>query len=74
LTAIAAACGYPETHVVCDPRELGRILSKKKGHLIFVRAMIKPGTMADLPRPAVSPAEVTHRMRAHIRKISKAIH
>lgn len=74
LTAIAAACGYPETHVVCDPRELGRILSKKQGHLIFVRAMIEPGTMADLPRPAVSPAEVTQRMRAHIRKISKAVH
>jgi phosphonopyruvate decarboxylase len=71
LVAIAAACGYPETRVVYDPQELGRILSEKPDHLIFVRAMIKPGVMADLPRPAISPAEVTRRIRAHIREIGE---
>jgi phosphonopyruvate decarboxylase len=70
LAAIAGACGYPKTRVVYDPKELGRILSEESEHLIFIRAMIKPGVMANLPRPATSPAEVTRRIRSYIRKIA----
>lgn len=71
LETIAGACGYPETRTVYDPKELGHILSEESDHLIFIRAMIKPGVMADLPRPALSPAEVTRRIRSHIRKIAR---
>jgi phosphonopyruvate decarboxylase len=71
LTSIAGACGYAETCMVYDPKELGGVLSKESDRLIFIRAMIKPGVMAHLPRPSISPAEVTRRIRSHIRKIAQ---
>jgi phosphonopyruvate decarboxylase len=70
LSAIATACGYPETRVVYDPTELARVLSAKSDRLIFVRAMIKPGASDDLPRQAISPAEATRRIRGHIRSVA----
>jgi phosphonopyruvate decarboxylase len=70
LSAIATACGYPETRVVYDPTELARVLSAKSDRLIFVRAMIKPGASDDLPRPAISPADATRRIRGHIRSVA----
>ena len=68
LLAVAGGCGYPETCVVYDSKELGRVLSKESDHLIFIRAIVKPGVMANLPRPGILPAEVTQRIRSHIRK------
>jgi phosphonopyruvate decarboxylase len=70
LVAVAGACGYPETRVVYDSEELGDVLSKESDHLIFIRAIIKPGVIADLPRPEILPAEVTQRIRSHIRKLA----
>ena len=70
LSAIATACGYPETRVVYDPTELARVLSAKSDRLIFVRAMIEPGASDDLPRPAISPADATRRIRGHIRSVA----
>jgi phosphonopyruvate decarboxylase len=71
LATIAGACGYPETRIVYDPGQLRRLLSEVSDHLIFVRAMIKPGAMPDLPRPALSPADVTRRIRSYISSIAR---
>ena len=43
---------------------------QSQDRLIFVRAMIKPGASYDLPRPAISPADATRRIRGHIRSVA----
>ena len=71
LAGVAAACGYPRTHVVLDPEELREIVTASIGQLTFVRAMITPGTIENLPRPNTPPAEITKRFCAHIRELGK---
>jgi phosphonopyruvate decarboxylase len=72
LGAIAAACGYPQTCVVFEPEELYQVVAANARELRFVRAMIAPGTMKNLPRPKTPPPEATERFRAHIRELTKA--
>ena len=71
LALVAAACGYPRTHVVLDPEELREVVATQTRQLTFVRALIKPGTMKNLPRPNTPPAEITKRFSAHIRELAK---
>jgi phosphonopyruvate decarboxylase len=63
---IAAACGYRTT---IDTHELGAIstwldLPPEDGPR-FARLLIRPGTPADLPRPAITPVDVKTRMMQH---------
>jgi phosphonopyruvate decarboxylase len=71
LAVVAAACGYPRTRVVHDPEELREMVAAETGQLTFVRAMITPGTLNNLPRPSIPPIELTRRFRAHIRELAK---
>jgi phosphonopyruvate decarboxylase len=70
LTGIAAACGYPRRHVVFEPEELRQVVAAETKQLTFVRAMILPGTMTNLPRPNAAPPELTRRFRAHIHELA----
>jgi phosphonopyruvate decarboxylase len=72
FAAIAAACGYPQTLVVFEPEELRELVAMNSRQLTFVRAMIAPGTMKNLPRPKNSPTELTERFRSHIRALVRA--
>jgi phosphonopyruvate decarboxylase len=72
LGAIASACGYSQTRVVFESEELYYVVAANARELTFVRAMIAPGTMKNLPRPKTPPPEVTERFRAHIRELAKA--
>lgn len=64
--ALAAACGYPSAAAVADPAALEAALSERSPGLRFIHAPIVPGIPERLPRPAVSPAEVAARLRAHL--------
>jgi phosphonopyruvate decarboxylase len=72
LAAVAAACGYPRTHVVVDPEELREMVAPRTGQLTFIHVIITPGTMKNLPRPTTPPAEITERFCTHIRELAKA--
>jgi len=63
---IALACGYRQRHVLNEPDQLAALVARPTGELTFVRAAILPGVAQPLPRPAVSPAQVTERLRRYI--------
>ncbi len=61
--AIAAACGYAEARSVSAPPEMTELLESGMPGPAFIRARIKPGAPADLPRPDHGPADVAERFR-----------
>lgn len=64
FAAVAKACGYRHVVSTDDPAVLGRTLSAPRTDgptLIHVR--IRPGAPKDLPRPAVTPAQVFRRLQ-----------
>jgi phosphonopyruvate decarboxylase len=69
LASIATACGYRHAFVLDDPEQLATLVAGRTEQLTFVRAMIAPGTIENLPRPKLSPSEVTRRLRKHIRDL-----
>jgi phosphonopyruvate decarboxylase len=66
--AIAAACGYPHVARARTPDELSALVRGHVAGLTFAHVRIKPGTPAQLPRPAIGPAEVAERLRAFLRR------
>lgn len=68
LAAIARACGYAEGRVLGTGEELAELLARPAGRTCFVRVPIAPGVPEHLPRPAVTPAAVTQRLRDYIRQ------
>jgi phosphonopyruvate decarboxylase len=67
FAAVAKASGYANVISTDDPSELSRALSAPRANgptLIHVR--IKPGAPSDLPRPAVTPAQVFRRLKEWI--------
>ncbi len=67
--ALAAACGY-ETATSCDDTgtfitAFNKCLKASGPHLLHCR--IKPGSIANLIRPATAPAEVARRFRAFLK-------
>lgn len=67
LAAIARACGYPEGRVLSAGEDLTALLARPADQTRFVRVPIAPGVPEQLPRPAVTPIEVTERLRNYIR-------
>ena len=69
--AIAMACGYAQRHVVADAESLQKLVQSHTGTLQFIRALTVPGVPDGLPRPAVTPTDVTQRLREHIGAIGR---
>lgn len=72
LAAVARACGYPEVHRVAAPGELAALFSGRRNILSFVSASVTPG-VGELPRPKIGPAEVTQRLREHLKKLENTL-
>ncbi len=64
--AVATACGYPRVLSASDPDELRELVDWRTPGLGFVHVPIRPGVPSDLPRPAITPAQVAGRLRAHL--------
>jgi phosphonopyruvate decarboxylase len=63
---VAAACGYSRAMETEDLGELAAWLEEpRRSGPSFARLWIRTGTPADLPRPAVSPADVKRRFMQH---------
>ncbi len=64
---IAAACGYAFSSEGDDPGLLDETLAESKDDgPRFLQLKIRCGTLPDLPRPGLSPAQVRARLMAHI--------
>ena len=71
LVAVAAACGYQAAVRVDNPDDLLRVFSAPRRELTFVSASVAPGVPDDLPRPSVTPPQVTQRLRDHLKRLEK---
>lgn len=60
---IAASAGYPQVSATGDPVALKAGLAARTPGLRFVHVPVLPGVMVDLPRPAMSPADVATRFK-----------
>ncbi len=63
LALVAAACGYRRVVRARAERELVAAIASEERVLTFVHTKTSPGSPADLPRPALGPAEVARRFR-----------
>lgn len=63
LSAVAAACGYPDVRRLPDAEALAAALRDRRPGLRFLHLKTKPGAPADLPRPKITPPEVAARLR-----------
>lgn len=66
FAAIAAACGYGSALRGNDPALIDELLGESGTGARFGHLRIRPGTLPDLPRPAIRPPEVARRLMAHI--------
>jgi phosphonopyruvate decarboxylase len=64
--ALARACGYPRAVTAADPAALGAALAERAPGPLFIRAPIRPGVPADLPRPREDFADLAARFRRHL--------
>lgn len=71
LVAIASACGYPAARRIRDPEALAALVAAPRPALGFVCAAVAPGVSADLPRPTITPPEVTRRLRGHLARLER---
>ena len=69
LAAVAAACGYPSVRRCATAEGLADLFAAPRNELTFVQAAVVPGIPSTLPRPKVTPAEATARLRRHIKRI-----
>ncbi|MEZ5564524.1 MAG: phosphonopyruvate decarboxylase [Gammaproteobacteria bacterium] len=60
---LAASAGYPLVSTIADPAELETSLMNRTPGLRFIHVPVVPGVMANLPRPAMAPADVAARFR-----------
>jgi phosphonopyruvate decarboxylase len=60
--AIAAASGYPHVQSLADPDHVAAAVADFSGPA-FIHAPTMPGVPDDLPRPAITPAQVGQRLR-----------
>ena len=72
LAAVAAACGYPSATRVDDAGELARLFAAPRDRLSFIAAAVAPGVPDDLPRPSITPPQVTQRLRDHLARLAGA--
>lgn len=64
LATVATACGYPTVLAAGTPAALAAAVADRRPGLRFVYAPVRPGVMANLPRPERTPAEVAARLTA----------
>ncbi len=64
--AIAAACGYPRSTRTTSVEEFAAFVEQGGSELSFLHTKILPGIPDDLPRPSVTPARVSWRLRRFI--------
>jgi phosphonopyruvate decarboxylase len=72
LVAVASACGYPTAQRVYDAEALATIFAAPRHALGFVSAAVRPGVPADLPRPTITPPQVTRRLRDHLAGLERS--
>jgi phosphonopyruvate decarboxylase len=72
LAAVASACGYPASTRVYDPETLAGIFSAPRHELGFVCAAVAPGVPDTLPRPTITPPQVTRRLRDHLARLERS--
>jgi len=72
LAAVASACGYATAQRVYDAPALAAIFAAPRHALGFVCAAVAPGVAADLPRPTITPPEVTKRLRDHLARLERS--
>jgi phosphonopyruvate decarboxylase len=63
LSAVALACGYPRVRGATTPLELQAAVHEADGVLTFINVRTEPRQNRDLPRPGITPPEVTERFR-----------
>jgi phosphonopyruvate decarboxylase len=73
LAAVASACGYPASRRVYDAGTLAAIFSAPRRELGFVCAAVAPGVPDTLPRPLITPPEVTRRLRDHLARLERSL-
>lgn len=68
FATIAMACGYGRALGGADPGIVDRLLEPDagRGRPVLGHLKISSGTLADLPRPSVTPEQVARRLMAHI--------
>lgn len=69
-SGMAACAGFAEYLDVERPEQLTELLSRPLLGATFVRAYLFPGVPSDLPRPTITPVEVTRRMRGHLKGLA----
>jgi phosphonopyruvate decarboxylase len=65
FAAIAAACGYADATQFMTLPGLNAWLGERRSGARFARFLIVPGSTDNLPRPAVTPAQVKNRFMQH---------
>jgi phosphonopyruvate decarboxylase len=64
--AIAGACGYERVSCLHTAAEVNALVADDPRRLSFAHVPITPGTLTNLPRPALSPPELTRRLERHL--------
>ncbi len=63
--AIAAACGYEDVASISQPAAVADAVAAAESNT-FIHVPMLPGVPADLPRPAITPAQVGQRFREYL--------
>jgi phosphonopyruvate decarboxylase len=63
LAAVAAACGYRSVERIATAAALSAVTASEWQGPSFLHVPVRPGTDGPLPRPTVTPAEVSARFR-----------
>lgn len=66
--AVAAACGYARVVRTTKVEQVQDFVREGGSGLAFLHMKIKPGVPDDLPRPSVTPAQVSARLQQFIRE------
>jgi phosphonopyruvate decarboxylase len=67
FAAVASACGYSQVHRGEEAERLGPLLNTEcRDGGVFIHMKIRTGTIPDLPRPAITPADALQRLLTQI--------
>ncbi len=59
---VARACGYPAVAALAEAGAVQAAIADRTPGLRFLHVPVRPGVAADLPRPALTPAQVLDRL------------
>ena len=69
LAAVAAACGYPKVIRAKSVTEIFELCKNPISECTFVHIKTAPGEPKDLPRPKVTPIQVTERLMSLVQSL-----